>query len=218
MVAEDSAGWLSEALAGDPLALNRLIAALTPVVQARVARALLARRALRAGGRNMRQDVEDLTQEIWIALFANGARVLRSWQVERGLSLENFVGLVSERHVASFLRSGRRNPRREELATGEEIEVTTDAPGPEEITAGREHLRLLLERLMAALSPLGRQVFEILFVRELSLPEAIAASGLSADALYAWRSRIRKLAHDLQLDLSRTRAAPRNTEGGNARR
>jgi RNA polymerase sigma-70 factor (ECF subfamily) len=152
MVAEDSAGWLSEALAGDARALNRLIAALTPVVQARVARALLARRALRAGGRNMRQDVEDLTQEIWIALFSNGARVLRSWQAERGLSLENFVGLVSERHVASFLRSGRRNPRREELATGEEIEATTDAPGPEEITAGREQLRLLLDRLQGALS------------------------------------------------------------------
>lgn len=218
MDAEDTAGLLREALAGDQVALERLIAALTPVIQARVARALLARRALRAGGRDVRQDVEDLTQEIWVALFAQGARVLRSWQAARGLSLPNFVGLVSERHVASFLRSGRRNPHREELATGEDLEATADAPDPEEITAGREQVRLLLDRLFEKLSPLGRQVFEILFVQELSLPEAIAASGLSADALYAWRSRLRRLAHELQQELSRSSSTPRKTEGGGPRR
>ena len=86
MVAEDTVGLVGEALAGDQLALTRLVGALTPVVQARVARTLLARRPLRASGRDVRQEVEDLTQEIFLALFSRSAHVLRSWRAERGLS------------------------------------------------------------------------------------------------------------------------------------
>jgi DNA-directed RNA polymerase specialized sigma24 family protein len=188
MVSDDTGGLVGDALAGDQLALTRLVASLTPVVQARVARTLLARRASRAGGRNLRHEVEDLSQEIFLALFASGGRVLRSWRAERGLSLESFVGLVSERHVVSFLRSGRRNPWREQLG-------------------------LLLERLQRTLSPLGRQVFELLFVQELSLPEAMARSGLSADAVYAWRSRLRRAAREAMAELSKSGSPPRKTEG-----
>jgi RNA polymerase sigma factor (sigma-70 family) len=210
MVAEDTVGLVGEALAGDELALTRLVGTLTPVVQARVARTLLARRSMRSG-RNVRQEVEDLSQEIFLALFSSGGRVLRSWQAERGLSLENFVGLVSERHVLSFLRSGRRNPWREDLVTGEELEATVGEPGPEELAASREQLRLVLDRLHQSLSPLGRQVFELLFVQDLTLPEAMAASGLSADAVYAWRSRLRRLARELVAEMSGSSPAPRKT-------
>jgi len=214
MGAEDTVGLVGEALAGDQLALTRLVAILTPVVQARVARTLLARRPWLAGGRDIRQEVEDLTQEIFLALFSRSAHVLRSWQAERGLSLENFVGLVSERHVVSFLRSGKRTRSKEDLATGEELEATAAESGPEEEAASREQLQLLLERLRQSLSPLGRQVFELLFVQELSLPEAMAASGLSADAVYAWRSRLRRHARELLAELSSSSSAPRKPEEG----
>ena len=206
MDAEASVGLVGGALAGDRLALTRLVAARTPVVLARVARTLLARRW---GRGNVRQDVEDLTQEIFLSLFASEGRVLRSWKADRGLSLENFVGLVSERHVVSFLRSGRRNPWKEDLATDEELDVGVDEPGPEQVAAGRQQLRLLLERLRENLSPLGLQLFQLLFVQELSLPEAMAASGLSADAVYAWRSRLRRLARELMGEMSGTGAPGR---------
>src|SRR4051812_48339802 len=101
---EDIASLARRALEGDPIALSSLVATLTPVVQARVARTLLARRSLLAGGRSVREEVEDLSQEIFLALFDRNARVLRSWEPERGLSLLNFVGLVAERQVLSFLR------------------------------------------------------------------------------------------------------------------
>src|SRR6185503_6782407 len=94
----------------DGLALERLVQLLTPVIQARVARTLYRRRWGRGGGYNVRQDVEDLTQDVFLKLFANDGRVLRSWRQERGLSLENFIGLVAEFHTISYLRSGRRNP------------------------------------------------------------------------------------------------------------
>lgn len=190
------------------------MAVLTPVIQARVARTLLARRSRLAAHRNVRQQVEDLTQEVFLSLFTKGGHVLRSWDEGRGLSLENFVGLVSERHVVSFLRSSRRNPRKEEAVLAEAFEDAARDPGPEEATASREQLRLLLERLRENLSPLGWHVFELLFVQELSLAETMASSGLSADAVYAWRSRLRRLAKNLMAELSGKTEPARTTREG----
>ncbi|HEV8582866.1 MAG TPA: hypothetical protein VGX68_27690 [Thermoanaerobaculia bacterium] len=200
-----------EALAGDRDALARLVALLTPVIQARVARTLLARRSLLGAGRNVRQEVEDLTQEVFLSLFTRNGHVLRTWEAERGLSLENFVGLVSERHVVSFLRSGKRNPWKEDPTSAGDLESETLDQGPEEVTASREQLRLLLDRLQEKLSPLGRHLFDLLFVQELSQAETMAASGLSADAVYAWRSRLRRLAQKLLAEMSGKTAPARNT-------
>ena len=212
MTPEDTARLMRRALDGDQTALASLVAVLTPVIQARVARTLLARRSFLAGGRSVRQEVEDLTQEVWVALFTRDARVLRSWDSERGLSLPNFVGLVAERQVLSFLRSGRRNPWKEEASfTDEELETEAPDSGPEEIVAGREHLAHLLDRLREELSPLGWQLFDLLFVQELSQSEVEAASGLSADAVYAWRSRLRRLAQKLVAEMSETPAAARKS-------
>ncbi len=212
MSPEDTASLTRRALDGDQTALTALVALLTPVVQARVARTLLARRSLLAGGRSVRQEVEDLTQEVWVALFARDARVLRTWDSERGLSLPNFVGLVAERQVLSFLRSGRRNPWKEEPSfADEELETESLESGPEELVAGREHLTLLLDRLRESLSPLGWQLFDLLFVQELSQAEVQAASGLSADAVYAWRSRLRRVAQRLVDEMSETPATARKS-------
>jgi RNA polymerase sigma-70 factor (ECF subfamily) len=199
---EDSAGLVRRALAGDQTALTRLVAGLTPVIQARVARTLLARRSRLGSGRDVRQEVEDLTQEVFLSLFSNEARVLRRWQAERGLSLENFVGLVSARYVVSFLRSAKRTHWNEDLVPDEELDSGSFEPGPEEAAASREQLRLLLERLREKLSPLGHWLFDLLFVQEMSIPETMAASGLSADAVYAWRSRLRRMAQQSLAELS----------------
>ena len=214
---EETVALVREALAGEQTALCRLVAALTPVIQARVARTLLARRSHLAGDRNVRQEVEDLTQDIFLSLFARDAHVLRSWQPERGLSLENFVGLVSERYVVSFLRSGKRNPRKEELWPVEDLDRAAPDPGPEKVTATREQLDLLLDRMREKLTPLGRHLFELLFVQELSPQETMAASGLSADAVYAWHSRLRRLAQDLLAELSGNAEPARKTRRDGAR-
>ena len=212
MEPENSAGLVPRALAGDQTALTRLVAGLTPVVQARVARTLLARRSRLGSGRDVRQEVEDLSQEVVLSLFSRGAHVLRSWQAERGLSLENFVGLVAERQVVSFLRSGQRNPWKEDPTAAEDLETTAPDSGPEEAAASREQLSLLLERLREKLSPLGHQLFLLLFVEEMSVPETMAASGLSADAVYAWRSRLRRVAQQLLAELSGKAPPARKTQ------
>lgn len=210
---EDSAGLVKRALAGDQTASTRLVAGLTPVVQARVARTLLAHRSYLGSGRDVRQEVEDMSQDIFLSLFTRDAHILRSWQAERGLSLENFVGLVAQRQVVSFLRSGKRNPWKEEPWPAEELETTALDCGPEEITASREQLSLLLERMRETLSPLGYHIFVLLFLQEMSVAETMAATGLTDDAVYQWRGRLRRLAQRLLAELSGKPTLARKTQG-----
>ncbi len=195
-----------QALAGDEPALSRMVDALTPVIQARVARGLLLWRTGAAAGRDIRQEVEDLAQEIFLVIFADSGKVLRDWRPERGLTLANFVGLVAERRTASFLRSGKRSPWKEDPTVAEELDQETAGPSPEAVTASREVLRHLQRRLTEELSPLGRHLFDLLFLRELSVEEIVRETGLSPDAVYQWRSRLRRLAHRLRDELSE--AAP----------
>lgn len=202
---------LERALAGDEAALAAVVDHLTPIVQCRVARGLLRRRDRSAPGREVRQEVEDLVQEVFLVLFADRGKVLRSWQRERGLSLENFVGLVAERQTASILRSGKRCPWQEDPTLLEEMDQASTGGGPEESTATREQLRLLWTRMTEQLSPLGRHLFDLLFLQELSPDEVRQATGLSADAVYAWRSRLRRLARRLLGEVSEAAPTRRRT-------
>jgi RNA polymerase sigma-70 factor (ECF subfamily) len=161
----------------------------------------------------VRQEVEDLSQDVFLKLFSRDSHVLRDWQAERGLSFQNFVGMVAEREVLSFLRS-RRNPWREDPSfTLEELKVETLGRGPEKAAASRELLALLLDRLHEELSPLGWWLFKLLFVQERTLKEVRAASGLSSAAVYAWRSRLRRLARKLLAEMSGNAGPARKTEG-----
>jgi RNA polymerase sigma-70 factor (ECF subfamily) len=193
---------VQRALAGNDAALRRLVVALTPIVQARVARVLLLHRTGPRAGRDVRQEVEDFTQEVFLLLFADGAKVLRSWQPERGLSLANFVGLVAERQAVSILRSGRRTPWKEDPTLSEELDGPAGDSDPEVAAASREQIRLLLRRLTEELSPLGRHLFDLLFLQELPLQEVVDRTRMSPDAVYAWRSRLRRVARRLLASLA----------------
>jgi len=189
---------IDSALAGDPAAIERMVAVLTPVLQARIARTLLRYRQHGAAGRDVQQEVADLVQDVFLVLFAQDGKVLRSWHEERGLSFANFVGLVAERQTVSLLRSGRRSPWKEDPTLAEDLDFHQAAgPEAEDVVASRDHLQRLFQRLKEELSPLGRQLFELIFVEELDVGEVIVRTGLSADAVYAWRSRLRKLARRL---------------------
>jgi len=204
------ADLLADTLAGQPRAARALIDLLYPVVQARVARVLMRS----AGGRrgNARQEVDDLTQEVFASLFEHGGKALRSWDPQRGLSLPNFVGLLAERCALSVLRSGKRTPF---SAAGDEERqldrLPEPGPGPEPAAMSRQLLELLLDRLRLALSPLGFHLFQLLYMED-RRPEEVAASvRMSSDAVYAWRSRLRKLANHLATELAVTAAAPART-------
>ena len=64
---------------------------------------------------------------------------------------------------------------------------------PETAVAEREYLRLLVARLESELSPKGFGIFWQLLVEQHSVSVVESSTGLSRDAIYAWRYRLTEL-------------------------
>lgn len=184
---------VEHALSGDVGALRKLVDELTPVIQVRVARALARSSAAARGNRSIRQELEDLTQEVFVSLLADDGRALRAWDPARGLSLPNFVGLLAQRQVASILRSGKRSPWTEDPADLAELEVGAEPADTALKLESREMLGLLLQRVREELSPRGLELFHRICVEQESVDSIVSTTGMSPDAVYAWRSRLRRL-------------------------
>ncbi|MCB9529014.1 MAG: sigma-70 family RNA polymerase sigma factor [bacterium] len=191
---------VERALGGDDAACRTLVDALTPVVQARV-NAALDRRAALGRGRRVRQEMLDLTQEVFVALFARDGRVLRRWDPERGATLQTFVGLVAEREVRAVLRSKRRSPWTEDPTRPDDFTTSTAAPPADGRMASKETLRAVLDRLRTRLSDRGLELFEALVVEGRPVEEVAAAHGMSREAIYTWRSRLRRTVAEIAAEL-----------------
>lgn len=180
--------------------MRRLVDRLAPVIWSRVTR--VAQRGGRRTQAELNQLAEDLRQEVFASLFQEGGKVLRAWVPERGLSLEAYVGLVAEHQAASILRSGRRSAWKEDATEDETLaRVAGESEAVVARLDARDTLVRVLERVRAELSPKGVQIFELLVVEERSIEEVAALLETTPDALYAWRSRIGKLAQRIAAEL-----------------
>jgi len=147
---------------------------LLPIVQVRVARALVR---FREPARDARQEVEDIAQDVFAALF-------------------------SERHAGAILKSTRRSPWTESPADLFEIETELgEDVGPGIALESKDLLETLFDMVRETLTPRGLELFELLVVREESVEEVCVATGMTPDAVYAWRSRLIKVARTLGNDL-----------------
>jgi len=194
---------IERALSGDAAAVRTLVDRLAPVVQKRVACAFL--RGGSGGGRGIRPEVEDATQEVLLSLFSEHGKALRSWSPERGLSLEGFVGLVAQRQVLSVLRSRRRSPYTALPRAPEDLDEVRPSSrrSLHRVTEARDALSRLAEGLQRRLSPVGLDVFERMYVEQQGVEEVSRDTGLSADAIYQWRTRIKRAARETRAELSR---------------
>jgi RNA polymerase sigma-70 factor (ECF subfamily) len=191
-------GWIvavdhqrvSRALGGDADAVHELTELLTPVIHSRVARVLL-RQLGRQTHEQIRQEVEDITQDVFLALFEHDGRILRSWDPERGASLTTFVGLVAERRTISRLRRRTTNPWVEEATSDEELEQHLESEKDLESTvATRQLMERLASELEQELSPKGSLLFSLLLVEQRPVAEVCELMEMRPDAVYAWRSRL----------------------------
>lgn len=175
----------------DPAACRALVDALTPTIQARVTLALQRRAAL-GRGRVLRQEVLDMTQEVFLALFDHDARILRRWDPDRGASLKTFVGLVAEREVRAVLRSRRRSPWTEDPTAPDDFAMPSEAADADRRVAGKQTLRAVLDRLRTRLSERGLLLFRALVVEQRPVDEVAQTHDMTRDAIYAWRSRLKR--------------------------
>ncbi|WXA89762.1 sigma-70 family RNA polymerase sigma factor [Pendulispora rubella] len=210
-------------LAGDPRARRTFVQELEPVVRAQVTRALLRQRT-RARRRDVRQDVEDMVQDVFAAFFADHGKCLRAWSPERGSSFSSFVGLVAERHVAAILRSGRKSPWSDDATEPGELEAWLEPdPAPEAHHMQGQLARAVIERVAHELSPRGQEFLRVIFLEEKPVNDATSQLGVSADVVYAWRTRIVKRARRIgqQLETNFVHAVRfrevANKKGGNGK-
>ena len=172
--------------------MRKLVEEITPVVRARVLK-ILQRRAYRARGRDLKPDTEDFVQDVFAALFAHDGRAMRAWDKARGLSFLSFVGLLAEREVGMKLRTAKRNPWTEDPTTTETLDQAIGSTEcVETYLESRDVLCRLLSELRNVLTPEGRHYFQALYIDGRSVREAALHIGTTADALYAWRSRLAK--------------------------
>lgn len=185
---------VERALSGDRAAARALFDALMPHVQRRVY-AALNRRVGASGGRVLRQEVLDLSQEVFVALFEHDGKALRRWDPALGASLTTWVGRIAEHTVASILRSGRRSPwsdtPTDDLALARAAGTTSS---PASAISDRDQLARALEILRAELSPLGYALFVELIVEQREVEEVCRARDLTPNAVYVWRNRLKKAA------------------------
>lgn len=146
---------------------------------------------------------EDLSQEVFVALFKDGGRALRAWAPGRGLSLCGYVGLLSEHLATSMLRSGRKSGWREESTEASIIEHVAGCGESSARLDARDALQRLFDRLPRALSPRGLQLFRLLFVEERSIDELSIAMQMTSGALYTWRARLVRVVTQVAAELER---------------
>ncbi len=185
-------------LAGNNDARDAFVRAMTPIVRHRVAR-VLHHRARRIGNEPQRQDLIDLVHDVFLALLDRDARVLRSWDPKKGLSLANFVGLVAEREAGSILRSGRRSAWAEEPSDDIVERASHDASSEQRVEA-RQELELLLHHLQSHLSPRGHELFRALYVEHLPMDELCERHQISRNAAYTFKSRLKKLVDNWRVE------------------
>jgi RNA polymerase sigma-70 factor (ECF subfamily) len=203
-VNDPNADLVARAIARDPEAVRALVKSVGPVVHGRVAKALMRRRGARGQRRDIAQEIEDLAQEVFLALFDDDARALRAWDPQRG-PLGGFVALLTDHQVFSIFRSGRRRPWSDDLDVVAEPDApASDRNNPERRVASKQALDALLDRLRAELTPKGFDLFTRLYVEEQAVETVCADLGMTADAIYAWRSRLAKVV--------RTMASTMNSE------
>lgn len=190
---DPNAELVQRAIERDPEAVRELVKFLAPVVHGRIAKALMRRRGPPGQRRDVAQEVEDLAQEVFLALFDHGGRALRAWDPARA-PLGAFVALIADHQVFSIFRSGRRRPWTDDIdiLTAPDA-AASEAHNPETRAASKQVLDNVLDRLRADLSVRGFELFTRLFVEEQSVEKVSQELGMSADAIYAWRSRLAKV-------------------------
>jgi RNA polymerase sigma factor (sigma-70 family) len=186
---------------GDAEAQGRLVRKLTPVIQYQVAKMLRLWRTGPAAGRDLRQEVEDLVQEVLLEIFDKDARILRRWRSDRG-PLEAYVHHVARNRAAEVLRS-RASPWREEPVLPVDLDRESQREKPDQAAFDRDLLSKIYLCLLKRFRPEDSRLFEILFLEEESPQDTAEHTGKSLDAVYKWRSRLYQRARECWEKLSK---------------
>ncbi|APR79140.1 Hypothetical protein A7982_04487 [Minicystis rosea] len=210
---------LEKALSGDSAALRELLRALSPAVHLAVADAL--RRHISASvWSRARHDVEDLSQEVLCALFAENGKRLLTWDPDHGLSLSGYVKVIARNLVISFLRKrGNTAPMQHDSWDEGSFEDTLLLDdGPASQVEKKELVGAVLAEMDRTMTTHARPMFRMLFLEALDVKEVCARSALSQNAVHVRQSRLIQQATEVARRLVESPASPRARRVARARR
>lgn len=182
---------LRDAIAGDQRALRVFVQEYGPLLRAMI-------RQMVVGAWLERE--EDLLQELLLALFADGARVLRKWDPTKGRSLKSFIWLFGRHRTIDWLRRQRRTQREQPMEDRALTQKVHDAT--EDEPEAPYWLDPLLNAFRSEFSKEDQRLVEMLFLEERSVREVATTLEMSEDAVYQRRHRIKVRLLEMKRKLS----------------
>ncbi len=177
---------LTAFLAGAADAADHFVATYGGVVREAIGRFL----ALKVRGRADLTD--DLTHEVFLALFRDDGRKLRTFSGRDGCSLAGWLKVVAVRLTIDRLRRDSRMVALDDDTPGmTELRRTlrSEEPSPEESMQGAETAERL-SLAMAELGPKDRLLAELHLVRGRALEDVAEVLGVTMNAAYVRKSRL----------------------------
>jgi RNA polymerase sigma-70 factor (ECF subfamily) len=185
----DERALVAGVLRRDEAAIRQFVRRYTPIIQSAVASTVLSF-GRSSTLRNVREEVRDLTQDVFVVLFDQDDRVLTRWDPERGMKLGSFLSLVARRRTLARLRRRSSNPWTQDPVETERVESALVTRPETDRVEARQLLESALETVQLGQSERGREMVDLLLVQDLDTEEVEQRTGLSRAAVYKWRSRL----------------------------
>lgn len=184
---------LTRALRGDEGATDALVQSLTPTIRLHAWRKLACKTSKR--GRASREDLDDISQLTWLALFKDRWSWLRRFDASRG-PLAGWVRRPTWWAVSDFLKKGRRlaNPRSEAPDAGPQQDLdgalTATGPGPEEAALLAHDFGPWEAAFLEGRTSRFCQLYQLLIRRGLPPQRVTRILGMSRGAVDQWKYEI----------------------------
>ena len=136
--------------------------------------------------------IDDLCQEVFMALFENDRRRLKMFEGRNGCPLRAWIRVIAVRTVISRMRRWKKHSQlpNEDSDRGS-VRMVDDGPDALDMLAAQDDQKrkAQLLRLAATLSSEDRELIEMIYVHEMSVPAITEQLHIRRGALYMRKNR-----------------------------
>ncbi|MDG2307972.1 MAG: sigma-70 family RNA polymerase sigma factor [Candidatus Binatia bacterium] len=140
-----------------------------------------------------KEEIEDLSQDVFLALFDKDSRKLRQYQGRNGCSLASWLRVVANRFTIDRLRREGRTISLDDPESGESWRVREarpdSRPGPEPQVEAAERAAKVRE-LVTQLPPKDQMFVQLFYFQGLPIDEVATTIGITTNAAYVRKMRL----------------------------
>jgi RNA polymerase sigma-70 factor, ECF subfamily len=132
-------------------------------------------------------DTQEIYSNVYLALVANDMHKLRSWSPALGSRLSTWLGMIAIHAAYDYLRSLRREPRKEEMSAA--LGLACESPDPFEMAVDVERAALT-SRTLEGFSERDRTFAELYFGEGMTPDEIAQEMNISVKTVYTKKHKI----------------------------